>query len=86
MVRPVQNALAYAGQIGRIADQQGQIRQNQRGRGDHAGARLEIQGVPTLVFFKGGKVVDSLVGLPSSDTLKMRVESLAKMDAAAAVN
>ena len=48
--------------------------------------RLEIQGVPTLVFFKGGKIVDSLVGLPSSDTLKMRLESLAKMDAAAAVN
>jgi thioredoxin 1 len=48
--------------------------------------RLQIQGVPTLVFFKGGKVVDSLVGLPSSDTLKMRLESLAKVDATSAVN
>jgi len=46
--------------------------------------RLEIQGVPTLVFFKGGKVVDRLVGLPSSDTLKMRMGSLATADAAAA--
>jgi thioredoxin 1 len=48
--------------------------------------RLEIQGVPTLVFFKGGKVVDGVVGLPSSDTLKMRLESLAKLDAVAVVN
>ena len=46
--------------------------------------RLEIQGLPTLMFFKGGKVVDRLVGLPSSDTLKMRLESLATADAAAA--
>jgi thioredoxin 1 len=43
--------------------------------------RLDIQGVPTLVFFKRGKVVDSLVGLPSRDTLKMRLESLARADA-----
>jgi thioredoxin 1 len=48
--------------------------------------RLEIQGVPTLVFFEGGEVVDSLVGLPSSDTRKMRLESLAKVDAVAAVS
>jgi thioredoxin len=48
--------------------------------------RLEIQGVPTLMFFKGGKVVDSLVGLPSSATLKMRLESLAKVDATTLVN
>ena len=48
--------------------------------------RLEIQGVPTLVFFKSGKVVDCLVGLPSSDILKMRLELLAKVDAAPTVN
>jgi thioredoxin 1 len=48
--------------------------------------RLEIEGVPTLMFFKGGKVVDRLVGLPSSDTLKMRLGLLAKVDTAAAVN
>ncbi len=55
---------------------------------DEAGAlaqRFEIQGVPALLFFKSGKVVDRLVGLPSSDTLKMRLESLAKADAVAAV-
>jgi thioredoxin 1 len=41
--------------------------------------RLEISAVPTLVFFKSGKVVDRLVGLPSRDTLKTRLESLAKV-------
>lgn len=45
--------------------------------------RLHIQGVPTLLFFKGGKVVDGLVGLPSRENLKMRLESLAKSDPAA---
>ena len=38
--------------------------------------RLEIQGVPTLVFFKNGKVVDSLVGLPPAEKLKTRLDSL----------
>jgi thioredoxin 1 len=41
---------------------------------------LEIQGLPTLVFFKKGKVVDSLVGLPPADTLKIRLESFAGPD------
>lgn len=47
--------------------------------------RLEIQGVPTLVFFKNGNVVDSLVGLPSTEALKMRLEAFARTDAAAGV-
>jgi len=38
--------------------------------------RYEIQGIPRLLFFKEGKLVDSLVGLPSSDTLKLRLQSL----------
>lgn len=41
--------------------------------------QLEIQGVPTLLFFKGGKIQDSVVGLPSKDTLKTRLESLARV-------
>jgi thioredoxin 1 len=48
--------------------------------------RLEIEGVPTLLFFKKGKLVDRLVGLTSKDSLKQRLESLAKADSAAAVN
>lgn len=39
--------------------------------------RFNIQGIPTLLFFKHGKVVDSLVGLPPADTLKTRLDSLA---------
>jgi thioredoxin-like negative regulator of GroEL len=42
--------------------------------------RFEIQGVPTLVLFKAGKVVDRSVGLPSRDALKAQLESLAKVD------
>jgi len=41
--------------------------------------RMEIQAMPTLLFFKNGKVVDRSVGLPSRELLKTRLESLAKM-------
>lgn len=40
--------------------------------------RLEIQGVPTLVFFKNGKVVARIVGLPAMDDLKTHLDSLAQ--------
>ena|ERR1017187_4489407 len=36
-----------------------------------------IDGVPTLLFFKDGKVVGKLVGLPARDALQSRLESLA---------
>ncbi len=39
--------------------------------------RFDIQGVPTIMFFKDGKVVDSLVGLPSRGALQARLETLA---------
>jgi len=41
--------------------------------------RMEIQAMPTLVFFKNGQVVDRSVGLPSRDMLKARLDSLAKV-------
>ena len=47
--------------------------------------RMEIQAMPTLLFFKAGKVVDRSIGLPSKDALKVRLESLAKGNAAAGV-
>ena len=34
-----------------------------------------IQAIPTLIFFKNGNVADKLMGLPSKDTLKTRLES-----------
>jgi thioredoxin len=39
--------------------------------------RFQIEGIPTLLFFKDGKLVDRSVGLPSADALKSRLESLA---------
>jgi len=45
--------------------------------------RFEVQGVPTLLFFKAGKVVDNLAGLPVREALKLRLESLAKAYAVA---
>ena len=42
--------------------------------------RFDIQAIPTLIFFKNGKVADKLIGLPSKDTLKARLGSLAEPD------
>jgi thioredoxin 1 len=39
--------------------------------------RFQIEGIPTLLFFKNGQVADRLVGLPAEDALKTRLESLA---------
>ncbi len=38
--------------------------------------RFNIQGIPALLFYKNGKVVDSIVGLLPSDALKAHLESL----------
>ena len=43
-----------------------------------------IEGVPTLIFFKGGKVVDKLVGLPARGALQSKLESLASSGGLAA--
>ena len=40
--------------------------------------RFGIQAIPTLIFFKNGKVADKLTGLPSEDALKTRLDSLAE--------
>jgi thioredoxin 1 len=45
--------------------------------------RFDIQGIPTLLFFKDGKVVDRIVGLPATDDLKARLESFAGTNAPA---
>jgi thioredoxin 1 len=45
---------------------------------------FEVDGVPTLIFFKDGKVVDKLVGLPTSEALKGKLEFLASSTGLAA--
>jgi thioredoxin 1 len=39
--------------------------------------QFEVHGVPTLIFFKEGKAVDKMVGLPTKEALKEKLESLA---------
>ena len=36
---------------------------------------LGIRSIPTLLFFKGGKVVDSLVGVTTEDKIRDRMQS-----------
>ena len=47
--------------------------------------RFAIQGVPTLLFFHDGKVVDRQVGSLSADALKARLEALSRQGATPAV-
>ena len=39
-------------------------------------ARYGIQGIPTLLLFKDGELVDSLVGLQSKETLVKRLDAV----------
>jgi len=41
----------------------------------HTPGRLGIQGIPTLILFKGGKEVDRIVGLVRRDVFQRRIES-----------
>ena len=38
--------------------------------------RYQIQGIPTLIFFNGGKPVDTIVGLPSEKDLRAKIQGL----------
>ena len=38
---------------------------------------FQVQAIPTLIFFKDGKVSDRLTGLPTEAELKSKLESLA---------
>ena len=41
-----------------------------------AASRFQIKGVPTLIFFKQGKVVDQVVGAPPQGDIEQRLNSL----------
>jgi thioredoxin 1 len=40
--------------------------------------KFNIMSIPNFLFFKDGKVVDSLLGIQSKDELKNKLESLVK--------
>ena len=42
--------------------------------------QFKIEGVPTLLFFKNGKLVDTVVALQTADELKKRIDALAETD------
>jgi len=41
-----------------------------------SGQKYEIQSIPTIIFFKGGEVVEKLVGFQSEEALKQKLDSL----------
>lgn len=44
--------------------------------------KYDITGVPTVMLFRGGLILDTFVGLPNPRTLRMRLEELAPLAAA----
>lgn len=40
------------------------------------GQKYGIMSIPTLLFFKGGKVVDQLVGVQPAEVIKQKLEAL----------
>jgi thioredoxin 1 len=41
--------------------------------------KYSVRGIPTLIFFKDGEMVETLVGNQPKDTLKEKVDSLFKL-------
>ena len=48
-------------------------------------ADYRIRGVPTLMLFRGGEVVDTVVGIPPASTLRSKLDNLAASPQAAGV-
>lgn len=67
---PVIDALArqYAGKV--------VVAKYDTSRNQRAAARFQIRGVPTLIFFKQGKVVDQVVGAAPQADIERRLNSL----------
>lgn len=38
--------------------------------------KFEIQSIPTIIFFKGGEVVDKLIGFQSEEALRAKLDTL----------
>jgi thioredoxin 1 len=48
--------------------------------------RYDIQGVPTLLLVKNGKVIETLVGMVSTGTLKARLQSAVQLESVVTAN
>jgi thioredoxin 1 len=70
IMSPVVDALAesFAGKL-----KVGKVNVDQNGA---ASSRYGIQSIPTLLFFKGGKVVDQVVGYHSQEELEEKIKGL----------
>jgi len=70
MMAPTIDKLAadYAGKvkIGKL-----NVDENQQ-----VGMKFQIQSIPTIIIFKDGQMVDTLVGMQSADALKRKLDSL----------
>ncbi|MGL5831239.1 MAG: thioredoxin [Candidatus Altimarinota bacterium] len=43
---------------------------------NETGNNLNVRSIPTLMFFKGGKVVDTLVGFKSEEVLRAKIAEI----------
>jgi thioredoxin 1 len=77
MVGPVVEELA-----GEYQDRLKVAKVNTDDNQSHA-ARLGIQGIPTLIFFKDGREVDRVVGALPKGALKQRIDAVLQSAAAA---
>ena len=60
------------------AEYAGKVRVGKMNTDDHpnAATRYKISAIPTLLFFKGGKVVNSLVGVHSKADIKKNLDAI----------
>ncbi len=61
-------AQAYAGKLKVV-----KVNVDQNGA---APSRYNVRGIPTLLFFKGGKIADQVVGYVPSDVIEEKVKKL----------
>jgi thioredoxin 1 len=43
---------------------------------EQAGGTFQVQSIPTLIFFKGGKAVDKLIGFKSEEVLRAKIAEI----------
>ena len=74
VVRPVPAARADGRRAGERLRRQGRRRQAERRREPATPMRFSIRGIPTLLLFKGGQIVEQVVGLADKDALKKLID------------